>query len=80
LFLDLPSRFSTVFDNEEPIGNDDRMDDEEQIGSISSNIVLPKKLWMISFFDVSYRRDADRGEYDKSEQSCNSSPCLHSIS
>jgi hypothetical protein len=48
-FLDLLSLFSTVFDDEEQTGNGDRMDDEEQIGTISANICLPKMLWTISF-------------------------------
>jgi hypothetical protein len=32
-FIDLPSLFSTVFDDREQIENGDRMDDEEQIGN-----------------------------------------------
>jgi hypothetical protein len=42
--LDLPSLFSTVFDDEEQMGNDNRIDHEEQIGPVSGDIILPKKL------------------------------------
>jgi hypothetical protein len=42
-FLDHPSLFSTVFDNEEEIGNSDRMDDEGQIGPIYGEVILPEK-------------------------------------
>jgi hypothetical protein len=31
-FLDLPSLFSTVFDDEEQVGNGEGIDDEQQIG------------------------------------------------
>jgi hypothetical protein len=46
---DTRSLFSTAFDGEEQISNSDRMDDEEQTGPISVNIVLPKKLQTIGF-------------------------------
>jgi hypothetical protein len=32
-FLDLPSPFSTAFDDEERIGDGERIDDQEQIGN-----------------------------------------------
>jgi hypothetical protein len=37
------------------------MDDKEQIGPISGDIILPKKLQAIGFFDASSRPGADRG-------------------
>jgi hypothetical protein len=70
-FRDLPPLFSTAFDG------------EEQIGPISDNIILPKKLQTIRFFEASYRRVADRGrdeKWRKSEKSSCSSPSLQNLS
>jgi hypothetical protein len=55
-FLDLPSLFSTIFDDEqqidhgdqmddkEEIGNNERIDDEEPIGLIAGDIILQENL------------------------------------
>jgi hypothetical protein len=48
-FVTIPSPFSSVFDDEEEIGNGDRMDDEEQVGPISGNIVLPNSYGQSTF-------------------------------
>jgi hypothetical protein len=42
-FFDHPSLCATAFYDEEQIANGDQMDDEEQIGLISSDIILTKK-------------------------------------
>jgi hypothetical protein len=42
-FFDLPSLFLTLFDDEKQISSGDQMDDEEQIGPISGDIIMPKK-------------------------------------
>jgi hypothetical protein len=42
-FLDHPSLFATVFYDEEQVANGDQMVDEEQIGLISSDMIITKK-------------------------------------